>query len=388
MSFPALIFHEFKALFSNSAILLTVFGGVILYSFLYPLPYAKQVPRDQNVVVVNLDNSQLSRKLERMVNATPQVALTHRAHSIDEAKKLFVENKLAGILVIPEYFYKDLMLGRQPTLSYAGDASYFLVYGTVVEGMVGAGGTLTAGIKINKMVISGQSLSLAKDLYNPVHLNIRAVFNPSMGYVNYVIPAIFVLILHHTLIMGIGMLGGTHNEINAKGISGYWNIASPFSLILARTCVFLSVYWLLCMYYFGFTFQFYSIPHHAAFQELNLIIFSFLLATSQLGIFLGFLLPRRELVTLLLLLSSLPLIFGAGFIWPTESIPDSITAVIQFVPVVPAIKLFLLINQMSCSFADAKPLINQLLISSLFFFVLSLMTILYKNSKNSLLKQP
>ena len=36
--------NELRAVFTNQAILLTVFGGVLLYSFLYPLPYTKQIP--------------------------------------------------------------------------------------------------------------------------------------------------------------------------------------------------------------------------------------------------------------------------------------------------------------------------------------------------------
>ncbi len=35
---------ELKALFTNPVVVLTVFGGVVFYSFLYPLPYAKQIP--------------------------------------------------------------------------------------------------------------------------------------------------------------------------------------------------------------------------------------------------------------------------------------------------------------------------------------------------------
>lgn len=115
--------------------MLTVFGGVVFYSFLYPLPYAKQIPREQTVSVVNLDQSQASFQLERMVDATPQVKIVQRDHTIADAKQAFLDKKVAGILVIPEHFYKDLLLGKSPTLAYAGDASYFLVYGTIVEGL-------------------------------------------------------------------------------------------------------------------------------------------------------------------------------------------------------------------------------------------------------------
>lgn len=378
MSLWEVLQHELKAIFSNPALLLTVFGGVLLYSFLYPLPYAKQVPREQKVVVVNLDNSQMSRTLERMVDATPQVQLVQRAYSMEEAEQLFIEEKLAGILMIPEHFYRDLLLGRQPTISYAGDASYFLVYGTVLEGMAGAGNTLAAEVKINRMLQSGQAMPLAQDQYSPIHLNLRSVFNTTNGYVNYVIPAIFVLILHHTLIMGAGILGGAQNEQQKNGISGYWQTAPPIKLLFARTLIFVMIYWFMCMYYFGFSFEFYSIPHQAKFEELNLLILPFLLATTQLGIFLGLILPRRELVTLLVLLSSMPLIFGAGFIWPVESIPTPITSVIQFVPVVPAMKMFLSLNQMGASFTNVLPQVTQMWWCVLIFTTLSTITIFIK----------
>ncbi|HAS63287.1 MAG TPA: ABC transporter, partial [Vibrio sp.] len=144
MSLFELIKAELKALLTNPVVILTVFGGVVFYSFLYPLPYSHQTPREQKVSVVNLDNSQTSYQLERMVDATPQVRIVQRDSSIAAAKSAFLEGEISGILVIPEHFYKDLLLGKSPTLAYAGDASYFLVYGTIVEGLAQAGGTLAA----------------------------------------------------------------------------------------------------------------------------------------------------------------------------------------------------------------------------------------------------
>ena len=128
MTLIKLIKMELTAIFTNPVVMLTIFAGVIFYSFLYPLPYAQQTPLEQKVTDVNLDNSQLSRKLERMVDATPQVNIVNRAHSIIEAKQQFLEGEVSGVLLIPDHFYRDLLLGKSPTLSYSGDASYFLVF--------------------------------------------------------------------------------------------------------------------------------------------------------------------------------------------------------------------------------------------------------------------
>ena len=363
--------NELRAVFTNQAILLTVFGGVLLYSFLYPLPYTKQIPRDQHVVIVNLDGSHLSRRLERMVDATPQVQLSARAYSIEEAQQIFVDQKMAGILVIPENFHRDLLQGRQPTLSFAGDASYFLVYGTVFEGLASSSQTLAAEVKILRMVMSGQSLALAAEQYSAVKLNIQPVFNPTMGYVNYVIPAVFILILHQTLIMGVGILAGGQNEQRLQEGKGYWLEAAPWKLLLVRSTLFVGIYWLLCMYYFGFSFSFYNIPRQADFTDLNILILPFLLATTLFGLSLGLLLPRRELAPLLGLLSSMPLIFASGFIWPASAMPEQLTAILQFIPVIPAIKAFIGLNQMGAGFVEVMPLWRQLWFCALFYGCLS-----------------
>ena len=354
MSFFELLRCELRAIFTNPAILLTVFGGVVFYSFLYPLPYANQIPREQRIVVANLDENQLSRRLERMVDATPQVHIAARTYSLEEAQRIFFEQRMAGLLVIPEHFYRDLLLGRQPTLSYGGDASYFLIYGTVLQGLAAAGETLAAQVKIKKMIGSGQALALAKQQYTAMHLNLRSVFNPTGGYVNYVIPAVFILILHQTLIIAAGILGGGQNEKNAEGAPGYWRDAAPLQLLVARSSIFVLVYWLLCMYYFGFSFSFYNIARHAGFAELNLVILPFLLGAAFLGICLGLILPRRELATLLVLLSSMPLVFTSGFIWPPEAIPALLRDLAQFIPVVPATKMFLGLNQMGGEFSSLQ----------------------------------
>lgn len=355
-----LVWQELRAIFTNPAILLTVFGGVVLYSFLYPLPYTQQLPREQRVIVVNLDGSQLSRQLERMVDATPQIRLSGRAGSLEEARKRFVSGEMSGILVIPDHFHRDLLQGNRPTLSFAGDASYFLVYGTVLEGMASAGGTLAAQVKVTRMIMSGQPASMAVEQHSAIRLSLRPVFNPTMGYVNYVIPAVFILILHQTLIMGTGILGGGQNEQKNTLPAPYFRVAPAGTLLLVRATIFVAVYWLLCLYYFGFCFQFYGIPHHANMVELQLLILPFLLSATFLGICLGAILPRRELATLIVLLSSMILIFAAGFIWPESAIPKPLILVVQFIPVIPAIKAFLGLNQMGAGLNDILPLIIQL----------------------------
>ncbi|BCL69586.1 hypothetical protein VNTUMSATTG_15230 [Vibrio nigripulchritudo] len=350
-----LIRDELKAIFSHPAIVLTVFGGTLFYSFLYPLPYANQVAQEQQITVVNLDKSQTSYQLERMVDATPQVSIVSRTHTVEDAKAQFLAHEVRGILVIPEHFYRDMMLGKSPVLSYAGDASYFLVFGTVVEGLAQASGTLAAKAKVAKLVSDGLPLTQAAELYSPAHLNLKPTFNPEMGYVDYVVPAVFVLILHQTLIMGTGIL--TASQKNRKG---YWNEYSATELTLTRIVIFGLLYVALSLYYFGFSFNFYEINRLASIGDLFILLVPFLIGAGAIGVVLGGILPRVELVTLLVLVSSMPLIFTAGFIWPLESIPTPLVLLSNVLPSSPAIQGFLKINQMGAEIWQIKDVVAQL----------------------------
>ncbi|HIF9101468.1 TPA: ABC transporter permease [Photobacterium damselae] len=371
MSWKSLLRFELKAIFTNPALLFTVFGGIVIYSFLYPLPYSEQLPREQRVAVVNLDHSQLSRKLIRMADATPQVEITEHLSSIYSAQQQLEQSNIDGILVIPENFYRDVLLGKSPTLAYAGNAALFLVYGTVVEGLASAGGTLGAHIKVSHMVMDGHNIALAANQYSAMKLNMRPIFNTTMGYINYVVPAVFVLILHQTLLIGVSIIGGEHNERRAEGEIGYWMTYPAWKIIFVRTILFVLIYIPLTMYYFGWSFDYYDISKLAKVPELLLLTVPFLVSVISLGLVIGQLIPRRELATLIVLLSSLPLVFSAGFIWPTAELPTIIKGFAQLVPSTPAINGFLRLNQMGASFTQVAPYFWQMWLQAVIYFMLA-----------------
>jgi ABC-2 type transport system permease protein len=352
--------HELKAVFTNPVVLMTIFGGVFFYSFLYPQPYLQQTPTEQHVTIVNQDKSLVSLQLERWVDASPSVMVVAHAETIEQAKAQFLAGDVKGILVIPKDFYRDLLLGKSPTLSYSGDAAYFLVYGTIVNGLAKAAGTLGAKAKIARLVMEGVPLSQAMSQYAAVKTNLKPTFNPTMGYVAYVVPAVFILILQQTLVMGAGLLGGTQ-----KHQSGYWQHASPLALLAVRCTIFVAIYYFLAMFYLGFCLDQNHVSRLANPLTLLVLLAPFLLSSSFIGICLGAILPRRELVTFVVLISSMPLVFAAGFIWPLESIPEPMRWLTALFPTTPAIQAFLATNQLGASFYQVMDQWHQLWIQTL-----------------------
>ena len=121
-------------------------------------------------------------------------------------------DQIKAIIVIPKNFKRDLALNKSPTIAIGADSSYFLIYGGVLEGSMKSVLTQSATIKVANLLKKQVPLSGAKDAYVPYSLNIINLFNKDNSYTQYVVPAVFILILQQTMLIGLGILGGGVNE--------------------------------------------------------------------------------------------------------------------------------------------------------------------------------
>ncbi|MGO2009865.1 ABC transporter permease [Vreelandella alkaliphila] len=333
---------EIANIFADRAVLLVIVGGLLFYAVLYPLPYHKSVPGEQAVAVVNHDHTHLARQLIRMADAAPQIRVAAQPSSMAEAEALLANDEVHGLLIIPSGFERDVYLGRPTSLSFAGDASYFLIYGNVVEGLLTAATTLSVQTQIVGSLMKGENPAQIPGQIMPMRITTKPVFNPTSGYINYIVPAVFVLILHQTLLIAAGSV-----TIKDRARRRLGQTAPSLALALPlRLVTFMLIYLLFAMLYFGFFFQLYGVPHVAAPSELLVFSVLFFMSATLFAIWLGYLLPRPELPTVLVLLSSLPIVFTAGFAWPAESLPKWLDTLTLLIPVKPGIQGFLAINQM------------------------------------------
>ena len=382
MSFFEVFKGEAKLIFTDIAIVLTIIGGVILYSFLYPQPYAKESVSKLSVSAVDLDKSELSRSILHNLNSTPQVDIVRYDMSLRDAQKALMEAKIKAIVVIPTHFKRDITLGVSPTIAVGADSSYFLIYGAVLEGAMHAVLSDAAKIKVVELLKSEVPLSKAKNAFAPYSLNIINLFNKNNSYVEYVVPAVFIIILQQTLLIGLGILGGGINERRKLGIEGYYDKAKPYQLILSRVLIFGSIFFTHILFYFGFSYETFHIIHVADILELLTFAAMFLLAVIMLGVFLGSLFSAREIATPLVLFSSLPLVFSAGFIWPVEAMPAFIYYLSYLSPSTPAIQGFLALNQMGASFSMVREEYLILVLQALIYGFLACFLKKKKKKKN------
>lgn len=369
MSFFDVLKFEFKNIFTNIPIVLTIIGGVLLYSFFYPQPYSNEIIKTLNVSVVNLDKSELSQKIIFSLNATPQINVLREDLSTQEAEQALIQKKISGIIIIPAHFQRDLSLHVSPTIAIGADANYFLIYGSVVEGAITSILTQSANIKISHLLVKNTPMSIAKKTYTSYSLQVINLFNPNMSYTHYIVPAIFILILQQTMLVGLGILGAFYNE-RKKGYD-----APIWMKISSRTLIFGVLFSTHLLFYYGFVFDFFHLAHLASAYDIVKLAVPFLLSSIFLGIFYGSLLKNQEIATPIILLSSIPIIFTSGFIWPKEAIPEFLTYLSLFFPCVPAMQGFLKLNQMGANFDEVLVQYGLLWLQVILYLILSVLSL-------------
>ena len=343
------VIFELRALVAHENTRMTVFIAAIGYAILYPLPYQHQLPTDIPIVAVDLDQTVASRRLLRMIDATPQVSVDRSVHSELVAQELVEAQSVRGYLVIPKDFSRAMYRRSSSTLALGGDGAYYLLYATQAEGVMGAVGALND--ELSEMIQLRGAPAVVNDSSTPFELALVNAFNPELGYRNYVIPAVFLLILHQLALMGMATMTWVQNQ---RGIDSNRYQQSWFRESSARLGAFLLVFLGLSLLYFYGLLPLYHVPISAFSIGVMAYLSIFFIATLLIGQLLGRLISHPQMVVVMVIMSSLPLVFTAGFIWPVESIPGWWHFVMSALPATTGIQYFLQIHLYEAPFSSVS----------------------------------
>ena len=193
---------EFRRIFTVKPVFSVIVVGAVFYSFFYPQPYLNEALRDVPIAVVDRDGTQSSRDFARLVDATSDVAVTETMPDVASAEREVYARRVDGILVIPQYFERELLHGRPSPVALYADASYFLIYQRVAGAIAAVAHTVGAEIETARLIDIGVDPAIAVVAPDPMPLTAVPVFNPEAGYATYVLPAAFVLILQQNAVDG------------------------------------------------------------------------------------------------------------------------------------------------------------------------------------------
>lgn len=341
---------EYRRIIFDMLSITIIFVGTAFYSFYYPFPYENDIVRKMPVAVVDLDKSDLSKTVVTMLNNTESLRVLSYP-SMEEAKKGIYLREVYGIIYIPDKFYKKVAKGESPTVSVFADGSYFILYSTALTAATQIVLMTAAGVKIQKMSMMGIPINDALLLQSAVNLTAKPLFNPKAGYVGFVAPAIYAIIVQQILLMVILLVHATGYE---RGY-GYPEDASTLTILFSKIIVYLTVYMVVFSFFFTAGPMAFGIQLNNSLIEAVMFAIPYGFAIIFFGITLSVFARDRDAVLLVMLMTSIPFVMLAGFIWPDWMMPDWIRYFSYLIPSTPGVSGFLYIRQMGADISDVMP---------------------------------
>ena len=363
--------EELKNIFKDAGVLIFFFLVPFAYPLLYSFIYNNEVVHEAKMVVVDQSDTYLSREFTRRVNATADVQVVAVCADMEEAKRMLDEKKAYGILYFPTEFSKDLHTGKQTTVSLYCDMSSLLFYKAFLLSAMEV--SLDMGKEIHLHNSPGGSEKLEEIIVEPVSYESVTIFNTQNGFASFLVPAILILVIQQTLVLGIGMLGGTAREKNRfhslVPVSRHFN--GTLRIVLGKSLAYILIYVVVCIWVLAIVPKLFSLPQIGDPLTVLLFILPYLFASIFFAMTLSGFMTTREAPMLVFVFTSVILLFISGVSWPKEAIPPFWQVVGYAFPSTPGIQGFIRINTSGATLNEVIHEYHTLWIQAGVYFILA-----------------
>lgn len=377
--------EEFRDIRRDSGAILILVGALMIYPIIYSIAYKNEVVSELKTTIVDLDRTTTSHQLIRMLEGAEQIEIAQSANSLDEARRDFFEGESGGIIVIPQHFEKDILTGKQANVSVFADGSYFLIYRQVVSGAVKSVGTFSAGVEIKKLMLEGKTYDQAVQLREPLVADIHFWFNPGSGYGSFVMPGIIIIILQQTLLVGIGMLGGTAKEKNRDSflVPVALKKGGVLPILFGKTLAYLTIYAVNCVITMVWLHSWFGYANGGSYLSVLMLTLPFLLSVIFMGITISVLFKRRESSIMFMVFLSPIVVFLSGISWPASSVPALVYQLAHLFPSTIMVPAYLRIRTMGVNISAVGHEYLLLLLQMCFYFCTAVVALYFSAKHNA-----
>lgn len=344
--FAAAYLQTFRNLPKALTIASMLILAIVTYAFYYPAAYAGQTPSHLPLAIVSPDNSEITRQLTQDIDAEFGLQVTKTLSSTDEAMTLMRNGEVDGVIIFPSNFEAGLVRGTSDGIAVWVTGGY-LVRATAVAKSVSAAVSGLARSKLEGLPEAVRAASLAPGIKE------IELFNPTGGYADYAVPAVSILILQQTLLLGSAIIVAVRRENKNEKM----RTSARFGLWAALT----TIGTMAALFYFGFMYWFHDYPRAGNMFGAIVLAPFFAASVSALGLSLGRLFDQQERVLQVWIATSVPLFFLAGTAWPHYRMPLLMSWLSNLAPSTAGIEAFLRMNGMGATLLDVGPTVLVLL---------------------------
>lgn len=361
--------HEFRTTFRDQGVLIFFILVPLAYPLLYGFIYTNEVVREVPAVVVDHSRSSLSREYLRKVDATPDVKIVSYCSDMEEAKLMMKDRLTYGIIYIPSDFSSNIAQGKQTQVSIFCDMSGLLYYKSILLANTAVSLDMNRDIKIER---AGNTTDRQDEITGyPIEYEDVAMFNPTNGFATFLIPAVLILLIQQTLLLGIGLSAGTARENNRfkdlVPMNRHYN--GTLRIVMGKGLSYYMVYSLVSAYVLCVVPRLFSLAQIGRPDVLLLFLLPYLAACIFFAMTASIAIRNRETCMLIFVFTSVPLLFISGISWPGAAIPDFWKYFSYIFPSTFGINGFVRINSMGATLNEVAFEYKALWLQTGFYFL-------------------
>lgn len=348
---------EVRHVFSDSTVLLIFFIAPLLYPLIFCYMYKTENVENLPVAVVDEAVCLESKRFIHKLDATPEINVEYKCCNMHEAQELLKNNEIHAIFYFPKDFSQRLASMQTAHIGVFADMSSFYYYKAALLGSNAVLIDEMHTIELQRYAMAGLTGEDAKIQLQPISDEEITAFNPTGGYGSFFLPALFVLVVHQTLFLGICLLCGDarENKRSLKAIPARLRTRSIHRVALGRSLCYLLIYTPIVIMTMWFIPRWFQLPQLGNLYTILIFMLPFLLAVIFFGMTMGNLFVRQKLSPMLCFaFFSLVLFFLTGMVWPQCSIPKFWLWFSYLFPSTPGVQGFIKISSMGATLADVR----------------------------------
>jgi ABC-2 type transport system permease protein len=343
--------RELRRIFTDKRIAGTMLGGPVLYALLFGSVYCAGRIRNVPIVIVDQDNSAISRDLTSALLASENLSLAFYATSPESFVKAARRDRAYACVVIPEHFQRDLLRGAGASVTVIYDGSNILIGNMASRAISGGISPYRAGARSRQLMASGMPREQALAAALPTQPVVRPLSNPASHYGFFVLIGLVAVAIQQVTRMGSAIAlnldtqrDGTKRYVTAR-VAATAAAVIPFAILAVRL-----------------PFDLFGVPFRGSWLlgytvMVWFIVLQILLGYAIAGVF------RSALLSLhFLLFASVPLFALSGFTWPAVAMPGWLQAVSWLIPLTHLLDIMRKMALMGAGLASIWPHVALLVV--------------------------
>lgn len=356
----AAVWREWQAIFRGRMALVVLLVVPVLYPAILSLLYMNEQARARPTIIVDHDNSELSRKLTLRLSAAEEIGVVDRTDSLDEAIDRMERQEVEMLVYLPQDLAKKVKRGERVATRVWASANNMYAYGLSFLAFHQVLMRLNDELGQEFFWQKGLTPQAARGRAFPLAWEERMLYHPEQTYGSYLIPGVLLIVVQQIVLMSLSFSVGLQREGRGRPRRERF----PFTAMLGRAVAHLP-FWLCGIAFIVFViFPLFAWPSASAIGMFA-IYAALALAMAPMSMAIASFVPDRFVAFQLLLFFSAPIFIMSGYSWPLWQMPPLVQAVASVFPATPALQAVRIISLKNADLSLTVPYLQIMFVQAM-----------------------